>query len=335
MSKIGELLVGLTTVLLVLASIGCSRGGGGGTDSSNDSSSGGWITITDPSDTGTASTYCNTETISGEAFISPTYYRCCSGSASDTGVTVTWENLTTGANGSASQSVQICYLFGSPYLCNHSWSASVPLIVGSNVVRVTAVDPAGVNGSATITISKPALSYSATGTLSTSDGFGMGYFQSGLQVQLTGTANKISTPSSAGSIGQYNFTCLPNDSYTVTPISQSFNYNFSPELRDFVIADQDITDLNFTTPAYPVSGTITWSSSGAPASNTWIRIDDGTNSWQWYTQSDGSYSFVVPNGNYTLTPYDSLCPTCNTFTPTSRSVTVLGSSVSGEDFLKN
>jgi N-acetylneuraminic acid mutarotase len=98
----------------------------------------GWITIEDPSASSYA-TESESAYISGEAFISPTHSGCCSGSASDTGVTVTYANADTGISGSASQRAEYCWFFGQR-LCGHSWSATVALRMGDNTITVSASD---------------------------------------------------------------------------------------------------------------------------------------------------------------------------------------------------
>lgn len=127
--------------------------GGGGDDSSTPTGGGGWVTIDQPTSAGQYSTDRTGVTLGGEAFISPTHFRCCSGSATDTGVTVGWQNQATGASGSAFQSVGICWFFGF-FLCDHRWTASVPLALGNNPITVTASDPSGNTGSAAITVTR-------------------------------------------------------------------------------------------------------------------------------------------------------------------------------------
>jgi hypothetical protein len=84
--------------------------------------------------------------LSGTAFISSTYYRCCSGSATDTGVIVGWSN-SAGGGGSVSQHVEYCSLgFGVPWVCQHTWGTRVSLAVGTNIIVVSAYDPVGNTG---------------------------------------------------------------------------------------------------------------------------------------------------------------------------------------------
>ncbi len=76
----------------------------------------------------------------GEAFYSPNTGGCCTGSASDTGVIVTWTNETSGDSGRASQSARYCRIpFTQAFrVCGHSWGATVPLQMGKNFIRITA-----------------------------------------------------------------------------------------------------------------------------------------------------------------------------------------------------
>ena len=139
------------SAVLAFSIISCrGDGGGGGTPPDPYPNVGaGWVTIK----TYYASSPTNAY-LAGSAFISPGWWHCCSGSAEDTGVTVTWTNLTTGVSGPAWQQAVYCWFFGS-YLCGHTWSANVPLIPGSNGILVTATDPSGNIGRATVTIEPP------------------------------------------------------------------------------------------------------------------------------------------------------------------------------------
>lgn len=128
--------------------MGC--GGGGSISVSSEpyqEDSSGWVEITNYYATEPSTAY-----LAGKAFISPDWARCCSGSAEDTGVTVTWTNLTTGISGPTWQYVDYCMWFS---ICGHEWSANVPLIPGLNEILITATDPSGNRGSATVTIQAP------------------------------------------------------------------------------------------------------------------------------------------------------------------------------------
>lgn len=99
-----------------------------------------WVTISVPS----TNPYTYDKELlhmSGSAFISPDWSRCCSGSYTDTGVTVRWANTTTDISGSATQYIQYGYILGYPYIKSHSWAADVPLAMGSNSISITASDP--------------------------------------------------------------------------------------------------------------------------------------------------------------------------------------------------
>jgi N-acetylneuraminic acid mutarotase len=79
--------------------------------------------------------------LSGSAFINS--HRCCSGTAQDAAVTVGWYD-SAGGGGSANQSVRYCRLgFGLPWVCGHTWEASVPLTMGVHTIVVSAYDADG------------------------------------------------------------------------------------------------------------------------------------------------------------------------------------------------
>lgn len=150
----------LTNCLILIATalslINCGGGGGGGgTSSVSDPNrvGSGWVTITFPVSVATYSTDSLGVVLAGEAFISPTWWRCCSGNATDTAVTVTWTNATTGQSDLATQSLSyIC--IGGCYPGTHRWQSNIDLALGDNLLTVTASDPSGNLGRATITVTR-------------------------------------------------------------------------------------------------------------------------------------------------------------------------------------
>ena len=85
---------------------------------------------------------------------------------------------------------------------------------------------------------------------------------------------------------------------------------------------------------YPVSGTIRDLTSGNPVSDRmWIEITSDNATLGWYIVQ-GTYSFVVPNGTYTIWPKENSYSLVNngTFFPGTRTVEVTDSPLSGLDF---
>jgi Bacterial Ig-like domain/Galactose oxidase, central domain len=152
----GVRLLSIAAVACVVALNAC--GGGGDDEEQRDDPNDptfrgrGSVTIVSPSST-TVSTEEDFINLSGVAFISPDRFRCCSGSATDTGVFVTWAN-STGGNGATSQTVGICSAFGTPFLCNHKWTVRIPLVMGTNVIRITATDLGSNEGTDGITVTR-------------------------------------------------------------------------------------------------------------------------------------------------------------------------------------
>jgi hypothetical protein len=143
--------------LILLVAVLASCGGGGGDDAEvddPDQEGAGWITLTYPDTGDSYTTATPTVTLYGAAFVSPTWWVCCSGSATDTGVTVTWVNTTTGTSGSASQRVTYSCFLSSCWISKHTWQATIDLVVGENLVAVTATDPSGNLGRVRITVTR-------------------------------------------------------------------------------------------------------------------------------------------------------------------------------------
>jgi hypothetical protein len=311
---------------IVYSLMGCGSGGGGGGSPAPVSPA--FVTISSPSANNTT-TVCDSIDFTGTAFISPKFFHCCSGSGSDTGVTVTWSNAANGQTGSANQKVD--ELFG--ILVNHTWSASVPLALGNNPVTITATDPSGLRATATATISKSANSHTLSGTLSTLGGVGIDYFSSGVKLQLSGDKTGQTTPNTTPT-GAYSFTCLLDGNYAVTPNSTGLSFVFTPTSRNITIAGANVAGVDFQTMAFFLSGSITFASNGA-AALAFVTVSDGTAGWT-STTSPGNYLLAAPNGIYTITPSVFLCPPSScSFTPPNRSVVVNNADMGGLNFVEN
>ena len=77
-----------------------------------------------------------------------------SGSRSLTAQSVTWSNAA-GGSGTAELTVQQCFVGGAgPFDCNHGWTMSVPLTIGTNTITVTGTNPSGDFGRDAITITR-------------------------------------------------------------------------------------------------------------------------------------------------------------------------------------
>lgn len=150
--------LGLVFLALLLTAFLTSCGGGGG--DGNDERGGGtttgvgWVTITSPQPS-SFSTEASSVELGGAAFVSPDKSVCCS--APITGVTVTWSS-SAGASGGASQNAFLCGPFGilgsADHVCNHTWRATVPLVLGANTIQVRATDFGRNSATATITITR-------------------------------------------------------------------------------------------------------------------------------------------------------------------------------------
>jgi hypothetical protein len=314
-------------MLAAIAACGdIGEGGGSGNYTGDDSS--GLITIDNPTSESSYTEYCNSVHLEGEAFISSTWSRCCSGSAEDTGVTVTWENKATGEIGNATQYVRICYLFGTPFLCDHLWKASVPLTLGENFIVVTASDPAGKRGNDSITVTKPEYTYYISGEVVNPNGIGLGWHGAWIEMHITGeNIDKFGATSLDGS---YGLACIPNGSYTITPRS-NLDYNFEPESQVVFVNSGNVSGVDFVAEAYIISGYIR-RENGTGVSGISVKLSDTDLSVSYpSTDDEGFYRFAVPNGTYAITPYEWWLPVY-IFNPPSTTVTIDSDDVTNVNF---
>ena len=195
----------------------------------------------------------------------------------------------------------------TPSLVGYTFSPS------SLSVTVNGGNLTGKNFTATAT----STTYAISGTVS-------GAVANGVLVTLSGSASANTTTAGGG---LYSFSSLPDGSYTVTP--SLAGYSFTPSSLSVTVNGGNISGKNFT--AVAVSGTfsITGTVSGAATSGVTVKLS-GTATGTTTTDSSGNYSFAnLSNGSYTVTA----SRTGFVFGPPSLSVTVNGTTVTGEDFL--
>ena len=317
-------------ILNALALTACGDGVDDSADSDGNQGSG-WVKIVSPAgDYYTMSS--NPLRISGEAFISPTWFTCCSGSAEDTAVTVKWENQTTGQTGYATQQVETCGIMQPYYLCNHTWSASIHAELGENLIKVTAEDPGGNKGTDTVTVNLPYLASSIYGRIRNTNN-NYPYFPStGISVNLTGEG--VNKTDYLFDSGLFEFHGLKTGSYVITPVNPSASYNnmsytFYPDSLSITITDTKTTGVDFTTAIYSVYGRV-----GNFMND--IRISGPNGSMRKQTDFSGYYYFRVPAGTYTVAPYCGLmCWTSRytfSFSPKSKTITVSDQDIRGVNF---
>jgi inhibitor of cysteine peptidase len=163
-----------------------------------------------------------------------------------------------------------------------------------------------------------ATGYNISGRIANSSGVG----QANISVKRSGSSTAVVT----NSAGYYTFTDVPNGSVTITPGGTGLS--FSPESRTVTMNSADISGYNFTVaPGYNVIGRITTSAGAAIVGVTVARSGSTTTA---VTNSAGYFVFSgVKAGTYTLTPSLS----GYSFTPTTKTVTVVAADVSNQNFI--
>jgi hypothetical protein len=173
--------------------------------------------------------------------------------------------------------------------------------------------PAAVNSGNVAGVNFSTVSYSISGTISGAGG-------NGATVNLTGTSTATVM---ADASGNYTFAGLQNGSYTVTPSKTGFL--FTPASQPATISSGNVTGVNFSTITYSISGTI----SGLSINGATVVLT-GSSTAVATTDASGNYSFTgLQNGSYTVTP----TATGFIFTPTSQSITINNSNLTGVNFL--
>jgi hypothetical protein len=169
----------------------------------------------------------------------------------------------------------------------------------------------------------------------------------GVTVTLSGAA---AGTTSTDVSGKFSFSGLANGSYTIT--ASMANYAFTPASQDEVISSASVTNINFTSAnAYSISGNVV-NGSALPIAGVTMTLTGGSlaSALTATTDASGNYTFsgVVTNGTYTLTPSKSqtrkvcvgvslpngmLVTDYYTFSPSTPSIPISGADVTGENFV--
>jgi hypothetical protein len=142
-------------------------------------------------------------------------------------------------------------------------------------------------------------------------------------VTLGGAATATTTTNASGA---YTFSNLSNGSYAVMP--SKAGATFSPSSRNVTIAGANMSGVDFAVSATPTTFSISGSIDLPGGAGATVSVTGSANAT---TTANGSGQYTVgalPNGTYTVSPSSP----GQVFTPTSRSVTIQGASVSGIDF---
>ncbi|HEY3129232.1 MAG TPA: carboxypeptidase regulatory-like domain-containing protein [Acidobacteriota bacterium] len=159
---------------------------------------------------------------------------------------------------------------------------------------------------------------------------------------VTVTAGPASATTDAK--GNYTISGLSPGTYQLRP--SKTNYVFTPNSQTITIVDQNVTAApfvgSFVAPPPPsstfaISGTVT-TPGGAPVAGVLIDVcpgsavpcPPGTGTYNAMTDASGNYQVMVPNGTYTIAPSH---PIYSIFNPPTRTVTVSGANVSGQNFM--
>lgn len=197
------------------------------------------------------------------------------------------------------------------------WSQmqNAPTPSAGSTVAINDIAPAADSYNLSIAEIRPPVvgPYNISGSLST--------IGAGATVTLSGALTGTIT---ADASGNYSFTGLVAGSYTITPAKSGFV--FTPLSQSVSITNASVANVNFTaSQSFTISGSITPSANGSGAT---VALT-GTTSGSTTTDSSGNYTFTgVVDGTYTVTPSKAGV----SFSPTSQTITVNGSSITGLNF---
>jgi Carboxypeptidase regulatory-like domain/Prealbumin-like fold domain len=145
-------------------------------------------------------------------------------------------------------------------------------------------------------------------------------------VTLTLTGDATATATSDG-YGQYTFAGLYDGSYTITAAAVE-GYTITPATKTVTVNGANVTGQDFVGTSYRISGRVK-SKAGLPMANVTVMLNGEGITRTTRTDPAGRYTFTpLGNGTYTVTP----SKTGKVFTPASRTVTIDGANMTGQNF---
>lgn len=170
----------------------------------------------------------------------------------------------------------------------------------------------------------------------TLNGLGLG----GVTVTLTVAGSATRTTAADGT---YTFTGLVDGNYTLTP--SLTGYTFTPTSRTVTLAGVNVPGQDFSAVLVPpppppsthlITGRVTLNGAGLKGVTVTLNgVESGGAGVGSIatTEDDGSYSFLLENGSYTITPsLNGYIFTCTSSSSSSCSVRLAGADVAGQDF---
>ncbi len=309
----------LLALLLTWQAAGCGGGGAGGGGSGADPSQPtGELRIHEPTTEPTYTTFQGSLNFSGTRSAAITE--------------VTWANLSTGAAGQGAildYPDTCCILFTCWDCVSYLWGApAVPLQEGENQIRIygNGKYAAGIQ----VTLA-PSLDLSGYVRFN-----GRGEFN--IKLTLTSTTNSAASFSTyTDSAGHYRFRYIPADTYRLQPEDENFVsapcISFTPASSE--VAASGTFDFAAARTLATLSGAVTDAAAGYGVFAV-VTLSDATGPAlaQRSTNPLGNYAFTcVPDGSYTLTPAADPFFRYVGYTPSARSVTLVGGADAlGQDF---
>ncbi len=146
------------------------------------------------------------------------------------------------------------------------------------------------------------------------------------------------------SFGSYTFTGLLAGTYTLTPSisppGSSTCLTFAPPSRGVTISTYAVSGQDFAASeaaaCYSIRGQITYSTSGSGAGNVQVYIQNSSGQSTYRTTNSGGFyefNYLLPD-TYTITPQSCSLLLCNTFTPATRSLTVVNADIASQNFVE-
>lgn len=306
--------------VLLLGVTGC--GGGGGGDDIEVVNAGSPISITSP--TNGFATTASTVTVAGHVNRRDGTFP---------NGNVSWTNGDNSGSTSVSCGGFCCFM-----VCTGSWQATVPLNDGTNTITATFE-----GASASVTVTRIPVSVVSGRVFM--QGTGLALTSPDVLVARTDPGGSSSVVTRLDSSGNYAFTEVRAGSYAIsprlTPPESPSCLAFTPATRTVDVTTADVSGQDFAaataSPCYSIRGQVTASNNpgfGVKDVDVFIKDSSG-NSFRKVTDAQGFYEFrfLLP-ATYTVTPESCFMAICNSFVPAIRSVTIVNSDMTGQDFVE-
>jgi len=171
-----------------------------------------------------------------------------------------------------------------------------------NLTNVKVTDAATSNATQSYSITVNSAGQNVSGQIVLTTSCGGSSVPPAITVKIANSGNTFTQTTTTDNSGNFSFSNVPNDTYTITPSISGASSVFTPGTQSVTVNNADATGKNFNVMlGYTVSGTVSYS--GSHTGQIYLVLNDscGNNPLGTSITSAGTYTIRgVPPGSYSL-----------------------------------